>query len=202
MPPITTILFDVGGVLSIGTATQVRRRLGQQLGCGHALLDGIWSDDHHALATGAETPQSFATQIANRAGGSADAILQAWEAAASEIFVPRRELVAVARDLLAQYRVGILSNTNALHARVNRAAGVYDAFDPVLLSCEMGCAKPDPEIYQRTLAELGAPAAACVLIDDRAANVVAAQAAGMCGVEFTTTQELDGRLKELGVRTE
>ena len=199
MTPITMLLFDVGGALSMGTATQVKRRLAQRLGCEATALDDVWTAQRRPLTTGAETPESFAGQIADSTGGSADAILQAWEAAASETFVPRSELIAFARRLLARYRVGILSNTNALHARVNRTAGVYEGFDPVLLSCEMGCAKPDPAIFRRTLAELGLPPSACVLIDDRPENVAAARAAGMQGVVFTTTPDLESRLRALGV---
>jgi len=199
MTPITTLLFDVGGVLSMGTAAQVKRRLAKRLGCEPAALNDAWTAHRRPLTTGAETPESFARQITDRTGRSTDAIIQTWQAAAAETFVPRSELVAFARRLLARYRVGILSNTNALHARVNRTAGVYEGFDPVLLSCELGCAKPDPAIFRRTLAELGLPPHACAFIDDRPENVAAAQAAGMRGIEFTTTPELEALLQALGV---
>ena len=55
-------------------------------------------------------------------------------------------------------------------------------FDGVVISCEVGMRKPEPEIFRHAAELIGLPPAACVFVDDVEANIVAAQACGMTGV--------------------
>src|ERR1700727_1457775 len=55
-------------------------------------------------------------------------------------------------------------------------------FDGVVISCEVGMRKPEPEIFQHAAELIGLPPAACVFVDDVEANIIAAQACGMTGV--------------------
>jgi HAD superfamily hydrolase (TIGR01509 family) len=48
-----------------------------------------------------------------------------------------------------------------------RAAGLYEGFDPVLLSCEIHLAKPDPAVYEYALKALGLPGNEVLFIDDQ-----------------------------------
>ena len=58
--------------------------------------------------------------------------------------------------------------------------GLEDEFDTVLLSFEVGAAKPDPAIYKEALARLGDPdAARTVFVDDQARYCDGAAAVGM-----------------------
>lgn len=66
---------------------------------------------------------------------------------------------------------------------------IDEVFDFVVDSGFVGVRKPDPGIYELTLARLGLPAAECVFIDDLEINVEAARALGMAGVVFTSTAQ-------------
>ena len=57
-----------------------------------------------------------------------------------------------------------------------------ELFDGVVISCEVGMRKPEPEIFRHAAGLIGLPPAACVFVDDVEANIVAAQACGMTGV--------------------
>ena len=59
-----------------------------------------------------------------------------------------------------------------------------DVFDSILISAELGLAKPDPAIYRLLLDEWSLPAQAAVFIDDFADNVVAARQLGMPAIRF------------------
>jgi putative hydrolase of the HAD superfamily len=63
-------------------------------------------------------------------------------------------------------------------------AGVADAFDAVLNTCRFGAAKPDPRVYAAAAGLAGADPRRCLFVDDTAANVAAAEAAGMRGVLY------------------
>ena len=59
---------------------------------------------------------------------------------------------------------------------------VAELFDVLVLGGAIGVAKPDPEVYRRTAALLGLTPAECVVVDDLAANIRGARAAGAIGV--------------------
>jgi putative hydrolase of the HAD superfamily len=55
-------------------------------------------------------------------------------------------------------------------------------FDVVVISGEVGLRKPDPEIFELTVAKLGLEADVCVFVDDHPGHLKAAQEAGMTTV--------------------
>jgi putative hydrolase of the HAD superfamily len=65
-----------------------------------------------------------------------------------------------------------------------------DCFDAIHYSADLGCGKPDPAFYAAVEARTGFVPADLVLIDDRAANVEAARAAGWGGVLWDGTRRL------------
>ena len=62
-------------------------------------------------------------------------------------------------------------------------------FDHKIFSCDLGCIKPDPEIYRQCLDLLGVAAEQTLFIDDRLPNVEAAQKLNMHGFLFTNLDE-------------
>ena len=67
-------------------------------------------------------------------------------------------------------------------------------FDHVFLSSELGLSKDDPASYQQLTRLLTISAEKAVFIDDKLFNVEAAEAAGLHGIHFTST---DQTIKEL-----
>jgi HAD superfamily hydrolase (TIGR01509 family) len=70
-------------------------------------------------------------------------------------------------------------------------AGLFDA---IIVSSEVGLAKPDHEIYERLLALLSVKPADALMIDDNADNVAGAIAAGMDGLLFRSYEQLRAAL--------
>jgi HAD superfamily hydrolase (TIGR01509 family) len=56
--------------------------------------------------------------------------------------------------------------------------------DSIVLSCEVGCAKPSAQIYRHALDELGAEPHQAVLVDDQAAYCEGAAALGIAGIRI------------------
>ena len=119
--------------------------------------------------------------------------------------VPNRKLEALRR--LRQKNgvasVSLLSNTNTLHwdcccknwfcANGNK---LEDFFDKIFLSQELHLQKPDPEIFNTAIRELGVSPAETIFLDDSAANTAAAAA---CGLQtLTVTPDIDW-VKELRI---
>jgi putative hydrolase of the HAD superfamily len=83
-------------------------------------------------------------------------------------------------------RAAMLSNgVPEIICKVRAERDLSRFFDVVIVSCEVGCAKPDPRIYRLCLEQLGTPAAATMFVDDREVNLAAARDAGLQTLHFT-----------------
>jgi epoxide hydrolase-like predicted phosphatase len=82
--------------------------------------------------------------------------------------------------------VGVISNTNEAHVYwLDEYLPELAEFDLVMLSNEVGLAKPDPAIFELALELLDLPPHRTIFLDDLAVNVAAAQALGMYGLVHT-----------------
>ncbi len=75
----------------------------------------------------------------------------------------------------------ILSNTNAVHAAEwrSRHHSLLAHFRQVFVSSEMGCRKPDADVYQAVVAAVAVPAEQIVFMDDAPENVQGAAEVGL-----------------------
>jgi putative hydrolase of the HAD superfamily len=94
------------------------------------------------------------------------------------------EFLPVARALSGRFSLGLLSNDLSEWSAYLRDRFSLDLLDAVTISGDAGCRKPSPEIYERFLADAGAAAEDCVVIDDKLKNLAAAAALGMKTIRF------------------
>jgi len=100
----------------------------------------------------------------------------------------------------ASLRVGVLSNTNALHMNHLRPRmKCLEDIEHVYCSHEIGWRKPDPESYLHVLECMNVRAEHTVFVDDLSDNVAAAEALGMIGVHATSSTAVRVALFDLGL---
>ena len=73
----------------------------------------------------------------------------------------------------------------------------FDLFDDMVISGEVGFAKPEPEIYQILLEKIGRPAQECLFIDDSLPNIQQANKIGFATIHFQSPPQLEEELIEL-----
>jgi putative hydrolase of the HAD superfamily len=186
---ISAILFDFFGVLSTPAYGQVIEKL--------LPTDGLakWQTNFDKLDIGELSEQEFSQLIAQAAHVS-ELTVSALAASLPQLNRPLFDFVEA--ELLPRYAVGLL--TNAPRDLVRKLLGdSIQLFDPVLISAELHLVKPSPEIFQAAIKRVGKPAAEIAFIDDTLRNVVAAQAAGLQALPFTTLTQLKADLKHLGI---
>jgi putative hydrolase of the HAD superfamily len=83
--------------------------------------------------------------------------------------------------------VGMLSNMVPSWDRHWREMVSPESFDDLVMSFQVGCRKPEREIFDLAAAKAGARPAQCVLVDDIEANCAGAREAGWQAVHFTDT---------------
>jgi putative hydrolase of the HAD superfamily len=92
------------------------------------------------------------------------------------------------------YRLGLLTNS-FLEFREHLETHIdFALFDVVVDSSEVGHRKPEPAIYDLTTRMLGVPAPEILYLDDFAANLEGAKAAGWRTIHFTS---IESALREL-----
>ena len=198
------VLFDFGGVIW-NMRWDVARRLESEHGLPAEALrttlyqSAAWREvergrgDREAWLTAAHASLEKLT------GHALPPLHTEWRAAQAAI-APNVELI---RALRPSYRTAVLSNADiTLRSRLSDGLGIVSLFDEIVCSAEVGCAKPEPEIYALACNRLGLPPAACVFVDDNESNVRAADAVGIRGVlhHIDRGDDLRAQLAAVGVR--
>lgn len=119
---------------------------------------------------------------------SDEAIISAFNALLLD-YPPER--IRLVQELNKKYRVFLLSNTNAIHVEyynemLSREFGIKNLdqlMEKAFYSNELGCRKPDKEIYQKVLRLADIKAEETLFIDDNEENVRAAEELGIRSVK-------------------
>jgi mannitol-1-/sugar-/sorbitol-6-phosphatase len=185
------VLFDLDGVLVDSTACIERtwRRWAAEQGLD---AEAVMRIAHGRRAL--ETIRSVAPHLATAAQCAA---LEAREAREARETDGVRD-VAGAAALLAGLPAGrwaiVTSGTRAVAEHRLQVTGL-PVPDVMVCADEVARGKPDPEGYLAAAQRLGVAPAACVVVEDAAAGLEAARAAGMRAVALATTH----RREELGM---
>jgi HAD superfamily hydrolase (TIGR01509 family) len=105
-------------------------------------------------------------------------------------------------ELRPRFRLGCLSNCNELHwPRFLGEMGLDAAFDRHFSSHELGLLKPDLEVFDRVVADLGCEPERILFLDDNAINVEAARSAGLQGERVQGPEGVRESLRSRGLLT-
>lgn len=178
------VLLDFGGVL-----WDMRWDVARALEAEHGLPPGALFDTLYRSEAWREVERGRGDREAwlaaahealeRRAGRRLPPLHARWRAEQGPIAAN----VALVRRLRPPFRLAVLSNADlTLRERLADGLGLAGAFDDVVCSAEVGCAKPEPEIYRLACARLGLPPEACVFVDDHEPNVRAAESLGLRAV--------------------
>ncbi|MEU2252545.1 HAD-IA family hydrolase [Nocardia xishanensis] len=125
----------------------------------------------------------------------------------AEAWFDGRKANAQWEKTLRRYRdaglfVGMLSNMPpAWEPHWRRMVVADELFEEIVNSAQVGCRKPDPEIFELAAARAGIEPQRCVLVDDLPQNCAGARAAGWRAVQFrdasTATAEVDAAVRQL-----
>lgn len=177
---LKVVLFDWGGVLSVGgTPDELGRLFSGVLPYDTATIKKLTGPLFGELKRGLTTPEEFWHKLSLTTGLTfPSSHRDVW--ATKDSLQPNQELKDFTEVLKSRnYRVGVLSNVFPDTAEMIRNEGWYHPYDPVFLSCDLGLAKPDSDIYQHVCATLGVTPSEILFIDDQQKCLDPAAALGM-----------------------
>jgi putative hydrolase of the HAD superfamily len=197
---IRAIVSDFGGVLTTplsGSFQGFADRSGVELAAlGQALAalhERSGANPLHELECGRMSESAFVeglrTSLCELLGR--DVELAAFADTLWEGLVPNEPMIAFMAGLRDEgYRMALLTNNvREWELRWRALAPIDEIFELVVDSAFVGVRKPDPEIYELTVAGLGVPASDCLFVDDIEINCIAAREAGMSAVVFGDTDQ-------------
>jgi epoxide hydrolase-like predicted phosphatase len=108
-----------------------------------------------------------------------------------------RLLAFIAKELKPKYKIGMLSNASPGWLDKLLSKEDIALFDDIVLSGEVGLAKPQPEIYQLSARRLGVQTNECLFIDDLVHYCEAAQEQGMQAILYKDFEQMKTELEKL-----
>jgi putative hydrolase of the HAD superfamily len=187
------IIFDLGGVLIPLDTSLVNQTLSSFYPHSEPLnpqLSTLNSQLFIDYEVGEISSTAFRQGIRELAGLPTLTDAQIDEAWNSLLLPFPTERIALLQTLAQNHRLFLLSNTNEIHLkRVNEllqeATGLpalESLFEKTYYSHLLHLRKPNHEIYEAVLADMGLPASETCFIDDNQANAEGANAVGITGI--------------------
>ncbi len=199
---IKAIIFDLGGVILRTLDQRPRRALADRLGTNlYQLYNQVFSSESARQATLGQISTAQHLEAIGKHFGKDGQELEKlirdfWEGDRLD-----DSLLGFLKSTRPQYKTALLSNAwDNLRGMLEDEWKIADVFDELIISAEVGLAKPDHRIYTLTLDRLGVAPEQAVFVDDFIENVDAARWIGMHSVHFRSVPQaladLERYLKE------
>ena len=196
---IKAVIFDIGGVLEKDTDEFAFRRMSKVFNRDVNLVRKAVEDIIPDFQVGKITNKEFFKRLASEL--KLEIPIKDWINLWRDTYVEGRKPYKEVEKLLvnlrnSKYKLAALSNTESPNAKFNRRNGRYKHFNVVVLSCEVGLGKPNPEIYKLTMKKLGLKPQECVFIDDKGKYLIPAKKLGINTILFRNSKQLKKDLKQ------
>ena len=202
MPEVSTLFFDVGGVLLTNAwDTAARNRVVEAFGLDgpdfhtrHGMVKTAFETGRLSLDSYVEKTVFYTERPFSRDDFKALMFEQSKLLGGTLEWV--RGLAATGR-----FRLFTLNNeSRELHEFRVRTFGLCSVFQAFLSSCYLGQVKPDEDLYRNALGIAGCHAGEGVFVDDRPVNVETALKLGLRAIRFENLDQLRAALAGEGIR--
>lgn len=198
---IKNIVFDIGNVLIDFRPAQVLEELGVSEQNREAVLDAtvrgpLWIELDRGVIPEEEVIARMREQTPEEAREDFDRFFREGKEYLAESYPYAKGWLKGLQE--KGYRVYLLSNYPVTFFEAHSNYFTFLPYtDGRVVSAWEKLVKPDAAIYECLLRRYHLNAEECVFIDDRKENVEAARQLGMKGVQFTSYEEVNGKLQEL-----
>jgi len=199
---VTTIFFDIGGVLINIHPEKTFKHLSNCTGIHMDVIKNRFPLDIHEeyekgnlsnkewfLAVKKSLPQPCSLQESS--------FWEAWKLLVGK----EKNSVKILKKLKGYYSVWLLSNTNPCHIKdeIDKKFEFPHLADGKIYSFDIGLRKPDKAIYKIAASRASSIPERCLFIDDQRENVIAAENTGFIGIHFQSFEQLQKDLYKTGI---
>jgi epoxide hydrolase-like predicted phosphatase len=188
---IHALIFDVGGVLLQLPNDLRQRQWESDFGLAEGAIDqALWGTDLSIQATlGQIDSEAVWTWLATTLNLTAEQrqLIQ-HKYYVDEYLDPAMEQLL--RQLRPQYKLALLTNAwSDARSVFTEKFPLSQLVDDMIISAEVGLAKPDPAIYTLALQRLGVKPEEALFIDNKTRNTVVAQRLGIASIVFQSSAQ-------------
>ena len=199
--PITTLIFDFGGVLIEWNPRNFYRRY---FDTPQAMEEFLAEVDFMAWNAQQDKGRPFAEGVAELTAKFPQhsrlihAYHERWEESIGEPITATVKIVQRLKQ--AGWPIYGLSNwSTETFPIIRQRHDFFDILDGYLISGEVKLVKPEPAIFQVMLDKIGRTAQECLFIDDALPNIETARKLGMTAIHFQSPAQLEAELEQLGI---
>lgn len=198
---IKAVFFDLGGVILRTEFQAPRQHLAERLGMDYEDIEKIvFGEGANGSAARASLGEITEEEHWHNVMKTLKLPPGDYERIRDEFFagdVIDHNILNFLRSIKPRVKTGLISNAwSGLRTYIVREK-FDDAFHHMVISAEVGVAKPDPKIYHIALEQAQVRANEAVFVDDFAENIEACQRLGMKGIHFKDTASAIEQVKAL-----
>ncbi len=198
---IKAVFFDLGGVILRTEYQAPRQHLAERFGMDYDDIDKVvFGGGPNGSAARASIGEITEEQHWQNVMKTLKLPASEYERVREEFFagdVIDHEIVEFLRSIKPRYKVGLISNAwSGLRDYIVREK-FDDAFHHMIISAEVGVAKPEPRIYHIALEQLQVKPKEAVFVDDFHENIEACEKVGMKGIHFRDSRSTLQQLKKM-----
>lgn len=198
--PYSAVAFDFGGVVAKASRSRMAAFFTTHLCIDESELRLAFGDMRAYVAEGGSEKLYWEEYARSRGLQLPDDWFNQFENVLREAIVEIPGTIELVKELQRQgYRTAMLSDVTQYQAMIIRKMGYYDLFYPVVLSCDLGVEKPNPEAFHALLRALHLPGSAVLFIDDKEENVEAARREGIDSIIFINPEQIRKELEARGL---
>lgn len=198
---IDTVFFDIGGVLLTISPETTIQQLALFTGLSTQDIKSAFPADAHddyekGFIGDKEFYSAYLKNLPSHNGLSESQFWDAW----SQLIVGETEVINVLKSVSKSSKIWLLSNTNPMHIEQEIHSYQFPKWmDGAVYSFEVGCRKPEADIYLKALTMANTKPERSIFIDDLKENIEAANQVGMNGIHFRNVNQLIKDLEPFGV---
>lgn len=208
---VSTIIFDVGGVLQIGPKPRISRKDLHVSGVHEIIakklkisLDQYFDsiDSYYVKSIeGQISKKKLLSAISSNLSCSAKKLEKLYLKIYRKKYHKNKGLFKIVKQLKKKgYRIAILSDQWHLSKEALIPKKDQKIFEKTIISCEVGMRKPGKEIYDLILERLKISPGESIFIDNQPWNIFTASKLGMKTILFIDNKKTKKQLSEFGIK--
>ncbi|GAK57848.1 HAD-superfamily hydrolase, subfamily IA, variant 3 [Candidatus Vecturithrix granuli] len=199
---ISTIFFDIGNVLVGFDHNRIWQRLADFSPYSPQEIQQLIQKTRlmPLHETGKLSPQQLFHAFQQHVQLDAALSYQRFSLLWADIFWENPPMIELAEQLRARYTLGLLSNTGEIHWNwlVSRFA-IFRRIDLRILSFQVGCMKPDPQIFHEAIRQAHVQPEQCAYLDDIPTYIEASRKIGMHGIHVQSPEQVREECRALRI---
>ncbi len=189
---IKAIVFDMGGVYVNDVYPLVMGHVAETFHTSVSALEVVNKKRFEQLQRGEITTMQCFAPLQDVFGVRIpeDELTDLLKRPYKDVYEVNEQIRHLMLSLKSTYKIVLLSNTEKDIAKINRDNHLFDVFDAVILSCEIGMRKPSREIFEYLMKKMDMPASALFFVDDLIENIAGADRVRILGHQYRSYERL------------